>query len=71
MLLLKQDITRKEWIDKKIRQINFDTDDNDSGKYKVEAIRDSTVYTRESKSSHLLEFYYLVSSKNYPEKENT
>ena len=34
---------------------------DDSGKYEVEAIWDSTVYAKESKSGHLPGLYYLVS----------
>ena len=43
---------------------------DDSGKYKMEAIWDSAVYTKESESGHLLGLYYLVSWKRYPEEEN-
>ena len=42
-----------------------------SGEYKVEAIRDSALYAKESESSHLPGFYYLFSWKGYPEEENT
>ena len=34
---------------------------NDSSKYKVEAIRNSVVYAKESKSGYLRGLYYLVS----------
>ena len=34
---------------------------DNSKEYKVETIRDSAVYARESESGHLLGFYYLVS----------
>ena len=44
---------------------------NNSGKYKVKAIYDSVVFARESKSGHLLRFYYLVFWKDYPEEQNT
>ena len=48
-------------MDKKVRQIEFDIGNgNNSEGYKVEAIWDSTVYTRESKD-HLSRLYYLVS----------
>ena len=46
--LLKQDTTRKGWVDEEAKQMEFDAGDNESGEYKVEAIRDSAVYTRES-----------------------
>ena len=48
----------------------LDTGD-DSGEYKVEAIRDSAVYARESESGHLPGLYYLVFWKGYLEEENT
>ena len=57
-------------MDKEIRQIEFDVGDN-GGKYKVEAIWNSTVYARESKVGYLSSFYYLVSWKEYPKEENT
>ena len=44
---------------------------NKNGEYKVEAIRDSAVYVRESESGHLLDLYYLVSWKRYPKEKNT
>ena len=69
MSLLEQDITRKGQVHEENAE-ELDAAD-DSGKYKVEAIRDSTVYARESKSGHLPGFYYLASWKEYPEEENT
>ena len=71
VLLLEQDITRKRRIDKEVRQIEFDAGDDKSGKYEVQAIRDSAIYVRESKLGYISGFYYLVSWKRYPEKENT
>ena len=59
--LLEQDITKKGRVDKEVRLIEFDANDNDSGEYKIEVIWDSVVYTRESKSGHLPGLYYLVS----------
>ena len=58
--LLEQDTTRKGRVDEEVRQIEFDTGDDDSGKYKVEAIWDSTVYVRESEG-HLPRLYHLIS----------
>ena len=49
--------------------MEFDTS-NDGKEYKVEAIQDSAVYARELESSHLLDLYYLVSWKEYPEEDN-
>ena len=68
--LLEQDITRKVQVDKEVRQIEFDADDN-NGEYKVEAIWDSTIYIKESKSGLLPGLYYLVLWKSYPKEENT
>ena len=69
--LLEQDTTKKGRVDKKVGQIEFDAGDDNSSEYKVEAIRDSAVYARESESGHLPGLYYLVSWKRYPEEENT
>ena len=71
VLLLEQDTTRKRRVDEKVRQIEFDVDDNKSKEYEVEVIWDSAIYARESKSDHLPGFYYLVSWKGYLEEENT
>ena len=49
----------------------LDTCNDNSGKYKVEAIWDSAVYRQKSESGHLSRFYYLVSWKGYLEEENT
>ena len=71
MSLLEQDTTKKGRVDKEVKQIEFDAGNNNSGEYKVKAIWDSAVYSRESKSGHLSGFYYLVSWKRYPEEKNT
>ena len=51
--------------------MKFNADDNNSGKYEVEANWDSIVYAKKSKSGHLLDIYYLVLWKRYPKEENT
>ena len=71
MSLLEQDTTKKGQVDEKVKQIEFDTSKNNSGKYKVEVIWDSAVYVRESEPGHLPGFYYLVLWKRYPEEKNT
>ena len=48
----------------------LDAGDNERSKYKVKAIQDSAVYSKESKLGYLPEFYYLVSWKGYLVKEN-
>ena len=68
MSLLEQDTTRKERVDKKVTELDFEA--GNSKKYKVEAIRDNIVYTNESESGHPPGFYYLVAWKGYPEEEN-
>ena len=68
MTLLKQNITKKERVDENVTKL--DTNNNDSGEYKVKAISDSAVYARESVSD-LPGLYYLVSLESYLEKENT
>ena len=57
MLLLKQDIIRKGQVNENIIKLNTG---KDIGKYKIEAIYNSAVYTRETKLSHLPKLYYLV-----------
>ncbi len=66
MLLLKQDITKKGQVETAI-----ELDESNSEEYKVEAICNSKVYTKELYNGHLLGFYYLVSWKGYPKKKNT
>ena len=68
MLLLEQDITRKEWVDE--NGTKLDAGDNKGNKYKVKAICDSAVYAREL-AGHLPGLYYLVSWKGYLEEKNT
>ena len=53
--LLKQDITRKERVEK-VPELNVG---DDSKEYEVEAIWDSTIYIRESEG-HLPGFHHLV-----------
>ena len=67
MSLLEQDTTRKGRVDENATELDAG---EDSGEYKVEAIRNSAVYARES-AGHLPGLYYLVSWKDYPEEENT
>ena len=52
-----------------MKMAEFDAGE-DSGEYKMEAIRDSAVYGRES-AGHLPGLYYLVFWKSYPEEKNT
>lgn len=56
MLLLKQDITKKEQVDE--NAIKLDADDNDSKKNKVEAICNNMIYTKKL-AVYLLGLYYL------------
>ena len=60
--LLEQDTTRKGRVNDE-NAAELDAGDNESGEYEVEAIRDSAVYARESKSGHLPGLYYLVSCR--------
>ena len=67
--LLEQDTIRKERVgDENVEELD---EGDDSGEYKVEAIRDSAIYAKESESGHLPGLYYLVSRKGYPKEENT
>ena len=58
-------------MDEEVKQMKFDVGKDESGEYEVEAIWDSAVYARESKSGHLSCLYYLISWKGYLEEENT
>ena len=51
MSLLEQDTTRKRWVDKNATELN--ASNNEGGEYEVEAIQNSAVYVKESKSGHL------------------
>ena len=66
--LLKQDSTKKERVDERLKELELET--GNSKKYKVEAIWDSTIYASKSESSQLPSLYYLVAWKAYPKKEN-
>ena len=67
MSLLKQDTTKKGQIDKN-NAIKLNTSKN-SKNYKVKAIYNSTIYTRELKLDYLPTLYYLIFSKNYQKKK--
>lgn len=58
MSLLELDNTKKEWVDKN-DMIKLNAGNNKSEKYKIEAIWDRMVYTRES-VGHLSGLYYLI-----------
>lgn len=60
MPLLKQHITKKKRINKNVKEINFDTSNNDSRKYKIKAIKDRAIYVKESESDHLPKVYHLI-----------
>ena len=52
-------------------QLDFEFEAGDDKEYKVDGIRDSAVYAKESATGQLPGLYYLVTWKGYPEKENT
>ena len=68
MSLLEQDTTKKEQVDKKITELEFEAGNREE--YKVEAIHNSAVYAKEAEG-HLPGLYYLVAWKSYPKEENT
>ncbi len=70
MLLLEQDITKKERVDKALPEPKKDVEFEVRGnkEYKVEAIIDSAVYGQQANSDQISSLYYLVSWKGYPEK---
>ena len=53
--LLEQNTTRKERVDKRVKDLELEA--GDRKKYKVEAIWDSAVYTSKLESSQLLGLY--------------
>ena len=69
MSLLEQNTKRKGSVDDENTAAKLDAG-NESGKYKIEAIRDSAVHMKESESGHLPGLYYLVLWKRYPKEEN-
>ena len=56
--LQEQDSTKKGRVHEENAE---ELDNDDDGKYKVEAIRDNAVYAKESELGHLPGLYYLVS----------
>ena len=69
--MLEKDTIRKGQVDEKTAEkLEFEAG-GDNKEYKVEGIRNSAVYTKESETGHLPGLYYLVSWKGYPEDENT
>ena len=44
-------------MEKNVTKLNIS---NNSGEYKINAIRDSIIYIKESKLSHLLDLCYLL-----------
>ena len=65
---MEQNTTKKGRMDKN-NITKLDASD-DSKKYKIESIRDSTVYAKKL-VGYLLGLYYLVSWKKYLKEENT
>ena len=68
MLLLEQDNSRKEQVDKKVMELKFVA--GNIKKYKVEVIWDSAIYASKVEG-YLPNLYYLVMWKKYLEEENT
>ena len=58
MLLLESNNTKKRQTNENATKLN--AGDKNNRKYKVKVIYNSTVYTKDSKSGHLLDLYYLV-----------
>lgn len=67
--LIKYNTTKKEQVDKATSQLKL-KDDDKSKEYEIEAIFNSTVYARESKSDYLPSLYYLVLWKSYSKEDN-
>ena len=74
MLLLKQDTTKRRWIDNKAllkpeKYLEFDV--RGDKEYEVKAIIDSTVYGQQINNNQIPGFYYFILWKGYLEKKNT
>ena len=57
MSLLEQNTTRKERVDEKVTELDFEA--GNSKEYQIEAIQNSAVYIWELEG-HLPELYYLI-----------
>lgn len=66
-LLLEKENAKKEKVDKNVIRLNFNISDNK--KYKVKAIWNSVVYTKNLKMSYLPRLYYLDFWKIYLRKK--
>ena len=67
ILLLEQNTTKKERIDKTVLELKFETGDNKE--YKMEIIWENTVYANKTKG-HIPGLYYFLVWKKYFKKEN-
>ncbi len=70
MLLVEQDTIRKEWVNKTLPEPTKEFEAVDNKEYKAEAIIDSAIYSKET-NNQMLDLYYLILWKSYPEEENT
>ena len=68
MLLLEQNTTKKERVNKKVMELEFQV--GKSKKYKIETIWNNAVYASKSEN-HLPGLYNLIIWKKYLKKENT
>lgn len=68
MLLLEQNTTKKEKVDKMSQQ---ELNEGHSKVYKVEVIKYNKFYTKKSVSSYLANIYDLILWKSHSEKKNT
>lgn len=55
-------------MDKNVIKLEFKAGNNE--KCVIKEIRNSAVYIQKSELSHLLELYYLIDWKGYPEEKN-
>ncbi len=72
MSLLEQDTTRKERVNKKtLSKSEKEFEARNNKEYKVEVIIDSAIYGKEAANNQILDLYYLVLWKCYPEEKST
>ena len=56
--LLEQDTTKKERVDKRVKELEFEA--GDIKEYQLETIQDSAVYASKLESDQLPGLYYLI-----------
>lgn len=67
---LKQNNIRKWPVDKTILKLEFESNDSNWEKYKVETFCNGAIYANSSENDYLPVLYYQVSWKDFLEEDN-